>query len=66
MKQHIAKAKELFDLKIVYNVVIGIVVAMALFKVLAIVGWMLDIGGHRSMYKMDRYEGRGMMMPDLR
>lgn len=66
MKQHIEKAKELFDVKIVYNVVIGIFVAMVIFKVLAMIGWALDVGGHRTMYKMDRYEGRGMMMPDLR
>ncbi len=63
MKHHIAKAKELFDIKIVYNVFIGMLLTLVVIKFLSIVGWAIGIGGHnKGMYKSERYEGRGGYM----
>ncbi len=62
MKQHIEKAKELFDLKTVYNVVIGMFLGLLIIKVVGFVGWSLGLGMHQSMYKYDRGGDRGMYM----
>jgi hypothetical protein len=62
MKHHIQKAKEMFDIKIVYNVVIGMLITLVVIKFLALVGWALGMGGHKGMYKSERFEGRGGYM----
>ena len=61
MKQHIEKAKELFDLKIVYNVVIGMFLGLIIIKVVGFVAWSLGLGMHQSMYQYDRGMERGGM-----
>jgi hypothetical protein len=67
MKHHIAKAKEMFDAKIVYNVVIGILLTMFIIKVLAMVGWALGMGKHRGMKGDMRMDGRPVqMLPEQR
>lgn len=62
MKHHIAKAKELFDLKAVYNVVVGMLITLVIIKVLGLIGWAIGMNGHKGMYKSERYEGRGGYM----
>ncbi|MFM2414768.1 MAG: hypothetical protein RI911_461 [Candidatus Parcubacteria bacterium] len=65
MKHHAQKVKELFDTKIVFNVVVGMLLTLFILKIFMMIGWGLGIGNHKGKGMYER-GGRGGMMEQSR